>query len=165
MRELSSSFGTIEVGDLVRHYGTQQWGTVLKVRGPDNVPWRDGSQEILVRRHLRSSSDNGWSAPNREGWWSSFAIDRRLTPRDRWSLVFARIAAAVALATVNYQQHELPTNLAGTRMQYGTAVHVAISCLMQCAAIEGCLLERDELRWRSIQVYPDDPPSPMPWRP
>ena len=67
----SSTIGIIEVGDLVRHYGTRQWGLVLEVRGPNGVPWRDGSQELRVRRYVRTlgTTLEGWGDQHGEGWW------------------------------------------------------------------------------------------------
>jgi hypothetical protein len=57
-----------QIGDRVRHYGTQQWGRVLEVK-----PWPlDGTDELRVRREPAST---GFAAGT-EGWWSSHRVDQ-----------------------------------------------------------------------------------------
>lgn len=131
----------IEPGDLVRHYGTKQWGTVLQVRGPDGVPWHDSTAELLVRRHVKPMEPFDLMG---EGWWSSGAIDKHVKPSP-W-MFFARVASGVAMARGAYLFGDLPSNMRQCGAE--TTASAAMTCMLACSEIDGCLPEYTELFWR-----------------
>lgn len=61
----------VEVGDRVRHYSTQQWGTVLEI-----IPQRDNTSELRVRRDPPRYPGDFTG----EGWWATYHCDEHERP-------------------------------------------------------------------------------------